>query len=584
MSKMTFLIKQMTVAAVAVSIVVTTAGMGRAASVSVTPTSVVLGDPVNALVATWSGFTGTSVNVGVYYGNTPTLLCHASTTAPTTGNQHLLTTGACGTGWSPRTDYRVGIQLKTFPFQVTYSNYFSVVKLSTPVIVSAEFQSDNNWNYVRWNSVTGATGYNVYWGTSSGVTTDSNVMSTNTTEYGHSGVEPGSSYYYRVAAFNSSGESALSPVQGVTVPPAPPTGVSVSFQSDQNWNYITWDAVSGATGYKVYWGTTSGVTTGSNVMSTDTTDYGHSGVEPGSTYYYRVASLIGSTESVLSEEVSVTVPLLDDTAPIVTEFIIPDTIKDTRTVIITSLSASDNSGGSGIAGYLVSESAAVPEVTDTRWSDTAPETFTLPSDGAHTLYAFVKDGTGNVSEPMSAQVTNTYTVAVEFAGTGGGSVHSTPAGLTCASGSTETCSREFTGGTEIDLLVTPDIDSLFDGWSGACSGSGVCTVTMDATNTVTATLTLAPAVKIGDTPYPSLAAAYNAASSGAVIEMLEGNSDTMIANRSISVRVKGGFNAAYSDIVGETSLTGTFLLRAGTVRVQRLKVGAVQLPAPGIAP
>jgi hypothetical protein len=42
------------------------------------------------------------------------------------------------------------------------------------------------------------------------------------------------------------------------------------------------------------------------------------------------------------------------------------------------------------------------------------------------------------------------------------------------------------------VTVTPSADtgSTFTGWSGACTGSGSCVVTMDATKSVTATFTI----------------------------------------------------------------------------------------------
>ena len=68
--------------------------------------------------------------------------------------------------------------------------------------------------------------------------------------------------------------------------------------------YIWWDRVSGATEYHVYWGTESGVTTSSNSLTpTDNTVYEHTGVQPGYTYYYRVAAMTALGESPLSEEV-----------------------------------------------------------------------------------------------------------------------------------------------------------------------------------------------------------------------------------------------------------------------------------------
>ena len=41
------------------------------------------------------------------------------------------------------------------------------------------------------------------------------------------------------------------------------------------------------------------------------------------------------------------------------------------------------------------------------------------------------------------------------------------------------------------LTATADGDSTFGGWSGACSGTGICTVTLNAGQSVTATFATA---------------------------------------------------------------------------------------------
>jgi len=47
----------------------------------------------------------------------------------------------------------------------------------------------------------------------------------------------------------------------------------------------------------------------------------------------------------------------------------------------------------------------------------------------------------------------------------------------------------FVSGTVVALSATPDSGSTFEGWSGACSGTGTCVITMDANKSVTATFT-----------------------------------------------------------------------------------------------
>jgi hypothetical protein len=68
-------------------------------------------------------------------------------------------------------------------------------------------------------------------------------------------------------------------------------------------------------------------------------------------------------------------------------------------------------------------------------------------------------------------------------GHGAGTVSSTPAGIACG----PTCSASFSKGMTVSLATAADVGSIFAGWSGACTGTGPCTVTMDSGKAVTAT-------------------------------------------------------------------------------------------------
>lgn len=70
-------------------------------------------------------------------------------------------------------------------------------------------------------------------------------------------------------------------------------------------------------------------------------------------------------------------------------------------------------------------------------------------------------------------------------GTGSGTVTSSPAGISCGS----TCSTTFTFGTSVTLTPTATSGSSFTGWSGDCTGTDACTVSMTQARSVTATFT-----------------------------------------------------------------------------------------------
>jgi hypothetical protein len=82
-------------------------------------------------------------------------------------------------------------------------------------------------------------------------------------------------------------------------------------------------------------------------------------------------------------------------------------------------------------------------------------------------------------------VKSTYTLSVSKIGSDTGTVTSLPAGVSCGS----TCTYDFTNGTTVTLTAAPMTPSTFEGWSGACSGTGPCIITMDADKTVAASFT-----------------------------------------------------------------------------------------------
>ncbi len=81
----------------------------------------------------------------------------------------------------------------------------------------------------------------------------------------------------------------------------------------------------------------------------------------------------------------------------------------------------------------------------------------------------------------------THTLAVTNGGHG--SVTSDPAGIACGSD----CGEAFAAGTPVTLTAVPDAGYQFGGWGGACSGTGACTVALNANSSVSATFTQLPA-------------------------------------------------------------------------------------------
>ena len=90
-------------------------------------------------------------------------------------------------------------------------------------------------------------------------------------------------------------------------------------------------------------------------------------------------------------------------------------------------------------------------------------------------------GTGTCQVTMSAARTvtanfvSTYDLTTTVSPAGGGSVSLSPSGGT------------YSDGTDVTVTATPATGYAFSAWSGACTGSGTCTVSMSQARTVTAT-------------------------------------------------------------------------------------------------
>jgi Domain of unknown function (DUF1929)/Divergent InlB B-repeat domain/Kelch motif len=99
----------------------------------------------------------------------------------------------------------------------------------------------------------------------------------------------------------------------------------------------------------------------------------------------------------------------------------------------------------------------------------------------------------NVQARFSGAGLPSYTLSIAGSGTGGGTV-STPVGFspaiscTISAGSavSGSCNATYTSGTQVPLSVTPTSGHTFTGWSGACSGTGGCSVTLSGDRTATA--------------------------------------------------------------------------------------------------
>ena len=122
----------------------------------------------------------------------------------------------------------------------------------------------------------------------------------------------------------------------------------------------------------------------------------------------------------------------------------------------------------------------------------ATVTLTAAAAGGSTFASWsgcdtVSGSTCTVTMSAARSVTATFnaqrfTLTVAEAGTGSGTVTSSPAGIDCGT----SCSADYASGTLVTLTAAASAGSTFTGWSGGCSGTGDCMVSLTANAAVTA--------------------------------------------------------------------------------------------------
>ena len=162
-----------------------------------------------------------------------------------------------------------------------------------------------------------------------------------------------------------------------------------------------------------------------------------------------------------------------------------------ETLTVTKAGTGTGTVTSAPAGINCGATCAAPFASGTQVTLTAApatgSTFTgwgAPCSGTGTCVVTLTAAT-TVTATFTLSTTN-FALTVTEAGTGTGTVMSTPAGIACQ----PTCIANFASGQVVALSATAAAGSTFAGWSGAgCSGTAGCSVTMTAAQAVTATFT-----------------------------------------------------------------------------------------------
>lgn len=419
---------------------------------------------------------------------------------------------------------------------------------------------------LSWTSVSNATSYNLYYATTSGVTTTSSTkVASVSSPYVQTGLTAGTTYYYIVTAVNSTGESAPSAQASAAtasappVPTAPAAPAGVIATGGTNQVTLSWNAVSTATEYNVYYATASGVTKANGTKIANVTSPSVlANLTAGTTYYYIVTAVNSAGESAASIQVAATTlaPVPTPTAPAAPSGVTAVGGANQATISWPAVP--------GAASYNIywSTTSGVNKTSGTKVAGvTSPYVKTALSAG--TAYYFIVTAANSVGESAaSAQASATTNPAPP-------AVPAAPAGVTA------------TGGANQVTITWPAV-------SGATSYNIYWATTSGVTTAGTKiTTTASPYVQAGlaaSTTYYYIVTAVNASGQSVASSQVSAATNApavVIPAAPAGVTATGGANQvsiSWSAVSGATSYNIYYATTSGVTKTNGAKITNASTP------
>ena len=270
-----------------------------------------------------------------------------------------------------------------------------------------------------------------------------------------------------------------------------------------------------------------------------------------------------------------TTVIVDTTRPVISMFDIPENSNSEKITVISLIATDQN----GITGYYLSTSATAPSVASTEWSPTVPLEYVItgivPGTSVNKIvYAFAKDGAGNISLVASKQITvyiPKYLLSLKLDGTGRGTVNSDPSGIHCDSG---TCSNYFDIDSSVTLMPTASWNSNFKGWIGdqACGVTGTCIIKMNDMKSIIAQFEGKPSYLVWlvegakNSAYYSINDACSAVNLTGTIQAQNSSfaeDVTISTNTSKDIMLQGGYDSMFKQRSGYTVIDGVVTIGRG---------------------
>jgi len=232
------------------------------------------------------------------------------------------------------------------------------------------------------------------------------------TDYRHTGLDPGTTRYYRVSAINDEGRGPVSNIANATTDsdrPSAPRGLTATANGRDRID-LSWRAPSntggGITGYRIQVSTNEGDSWTDLVDDTESTGttYRHTRLSAGTTRHYRVAAISSGGAGDWSNVANATTEIGRPSAPLA----LSATAVGRERIRLAWSAPSDN-GGASITGYRIEVSRNPTSgwilVTANTGSTTRNYTHTGLSPGSRRFYrvaAINSEGTGPFSRVANA--------------------------------------------------------------------------------------------------------------------------------------------------------------------------------------
>lgn len=180
---------------------------------------------------------------------------------------------------------------------------------AAPTALTAIVTSTSQINLSWVDNSTDEVGFKVYRRSGGNTWTLLSTLTSNTVTFSNTGLTPGTTYTYQVAAFSNAGESAPSNEISATTlaAPAPPTGLTARADSSNRISLNWVDASSTESGFRIRRRTTTrGSWTVVGTVGPNVTSYESAGLNPGQVYYFVVTAFSSVAESPFSNQASAT--------------------------------------------------------------------------------------------------------------------------------------------------------------------------------------------------------------------------------------------------------------------------------------